>query len=450
LRRRSRLRSLVAALLASSLVLACGKPAPQKPAGSGGPAAFAFERKPGAAIEFLSTQLNPVDEAAKMRTAILKDFPGKVDFRPNDSAFLYRQVDASLKAEPSRSFLIGALHGDFVKLRDEGRLLDLSSIYAGLGDRGFIQSFVSLARLGGEGIYYIPWMQASYVLAVDKRALKYLPEGVDARTLTYDQLYRWAVAILEGTGKFVLGFPAGEKGLMHRFLQGYLYPSFTGSALREFRSPEAAEMWAYLRKLWRVTRPASLDYSTMADPLIAGDVWIAWDHCARLAKAFEARPGDFVALPAPSGPKGRGFIAVVSGLGIPKGVADPRDAAVLIDYLTRPAIQERMLEETGFFPVLAAAGGSELPPNLRELVEAVRAQAESGISIPTLLPIGLGEKSDEYNKVFMLAFSDIILGGRDIPTVLASCAARLQAILNATGARFWPPDASDGKPGRIE
>lgn len=33
---------------------------------------------------FLSTQLNPIEEAEKMRRVILKDYPGEVDFRPYD------------------------------------------------------------------------------------------------------------------------------------------------------------------------------------------------------------------------------------------------------------------------------------------------------------------------------------------------------------------------------
>ena len=38
--------------------------------------------------------------------------------------------------------------------------------------------------------------------------------------------------------------------------------------------------------------------------VIAGDVLIAWDHVARLQNAFRNKPDDFVAFPAPAGPKG--------------------------------------------------------------------------------------------------------------------------------------------------
>ena len=42
---------------------------------------------------------------------------------------------------------------------------------------------------------------------------------------------------------------------MHRFFQGYLYPSFTGNTVRKFRSPEAVSMWEYFRKLWEEVNP---------------------------------------------------------------------------------------------------------------------------------------------------------------------------------------------------
>jgi multiple sugar transport system substrate-binding protein len=409
-----------------------------------------FSEKPSSTIRFMSTQLNPVEEAGKLRNVILKDFPGKVNFEPNDSSYFFSQINSRLQADPSSSMLLGALHGDLVRLYEEGALLPLNEIYRGLQGRGFIPGFVELSRLGGKDIYYIPWMQASYAFVVNNKALRYLPEGADVEALTYEQLSRWAAAVFEKEGKMLLGFPAGEKGLMHRFLQGYLYPSFTGSTLLKFRAHDAVGMWEKMRELWKAVYPGSLNNSTMADPLLAGDVWIAWDHTARLAKVFQERPNDFIAIPAPIGPKGRGYMAVVSGLAIPKLVQSTADQALLIDYLTRSAIQIRTLRETGFFPVVAIDGKEKTPRPLDELGRAVQAQAGSANAIPTLLPIGLGERGDEYNGLFMLTFSDIVLGSRDISSVLDSNARKLQRILDETGAKSWLPDVSEARPSHIE
>ena len=72
------------------------------------------------------------------------------------------------------------------------------------------------------------------------------------------------------------------------------------------------------------------------------------------------------------------------------------------------------------------------------------------MAVPTLLPIGLGERGDAYNSLFMLTFSDIVLGEGDVTAVLSANAAKLQKILNESGAGFWLPDKSGERPGKIE
>jgi multiple sugar transport system substrate-binding protein len=411
---------------------------------------FVFRQKPDTGIIFLSTQMNPVEEAGKMRNVILKDFPGVVDFRPNDNSFLFRQINSLLKDDPSKSILVGALHGDLVKLYEENALQPMNEIYRALEKRGLSENLIKLTRLNGKDIFYIPWMQASFVMAANKKALPYLPKGADLRTLTYEQLLQWGRSIYEKTGRKAIGFPVGEKGLMHRFFQGYLYPAFTGSTIVKFRSPEAREMWRFFKDLWQFVQPGSIAYSTMAEPLLTENVWIAWDHTARLIKAFENRPSDFVAFPAPLGIKGRGFIAIVSGMGIPAKVKAPQNPAILIDYLTQPYIQNMMLKETGFFPVVVSGGDEGSPAYLRELSRAVDDQANSRDSILTLAPIGLGERGSDYNNVFMLTFSEIVLEGGSIPTVLDSNGRELQKIIDEEKAKSWPPEVTEGRPFKIE
>ena len=67
-------------------------------------------------------------------------------------------------------------------------------------------------------------MQATYVMVANKQALPYLPAGADVNALTYAQLQQWGKNIADKTGQRRLGFPAGPKGLLPRFFQGYLYP----------------------------------------------------------------------------------------------------------------------------------------------------------------------------------------------------------------------------------
>ena len=436
--------SFFAAVVLTLSLLSCARTEAKREGTTPSPP-FVFAKKPASPISFLSTQLNPVEEEAKMKTVILKDFPGEVDFLPNDNSFIATRIAAIRRDGSSRSILIGALHGDLSALREGGLLRPLDEVYAGLEGRTFFPNLIGLSRLADGKSYYIPWMQATFVMVANRKALPYLPAGARLESLTYDQLLQWAKAIEDKTGMKALGFPAGTKGLIHRFFEGYLYPSFTGSTVVKFRSPEAERMWAYFRNLWIYANPGSLSYSTMAEPLLTGDVWIAWDHTARLMKAFSERPKDFVAFPAPRGPKGLGFMTVVSGLAVPAGVEDPASAEILIDYLTRPEIQRRTLVETGFFPVVTDSGPGSLPESLGELHRAVEAQTKAQDAVLTLLPVGLGKSAGDFDALYTLTFSDIVLGGKDIRSVLDGHAEELQAILDRQKARCWPPDhTADG------
>jgi multiple sugar transport system substrate-binding protein len=440
------------ALAAAVVLLSCqkqttGSAAPARPVTE---AAFAFKRVPASRITFLSTQMNPVEEAGKMRNVILKDFPGAVDFRPNDSGFVSDQVNETVRSDPSSSVLVGATHGELVSLYEKGALRPLDPTLAALTGRRFSPALLALCRLDGKDPYYVPWTQATYVMAANRKALRYLPKGATLDALTYDQLEQWAKAIADKTGVKALGFPAGNKGLMHRFFQGYLYPSFTASTLLRFRSADARAMWVYFKDLWRFVAPRSLTYSTMAEPLLTEDVWIAWDHTARLLKAFEEKPDAFVAFPAPVGPAGRGFMAVVAGLAIPSTAANTVDPGMLIDYLTDPVIQARTMRETGFLPVVELGVEVAVPRQFAALKAAVEKQTDSSGAVPTLLPIGLGDRGTDYNNMFMLTFSEIVLEGKDIAGTLDANAAALQAIVNKVNARCWLPDVSDKRPCVLE
>ncbi|NOX63061.1 MAG: extracellular solute-binding protein, partial [Chloroflexi bacterium] len=161
--------------------------------------------------------------------------------------------------------------------------------------------------------------------------------------------------------------------------------------------------------------------------------------------AFSEKPDQFIAFPAPAGPAGRGFMPVIVGLGIPKNAPNPDGAAALIDYLTRPEVQEQVLRELGFFPVVGGVDFTNLPAGISIEAGAVTAQATAPDALPALLPVGLGERGGEINQIFRNAFDRIVLDGEDIQTVLNEEGEKLQALMNETGAPCWPPDpASDG------
>ncbi|MEM9813028.1 MAG: extracellular solute-binding protein [Pseudomonadota bacterium] len=335
--------------------------------------------------------------------------------------------------------VLGALHGDFSAM-DAENLVDLTGVGAAASD-----TFNSLAMLGTDEMQYIPWMQASYIMAASKEALPYLPEGADIDALTYDELIAWATNIKDATGEAKFGFPAGPKGLKHRFFQGYLYPSFTDGVVRTFASDEAVVAWEKMRELWAVTNPASTNFSFLQEQLLSGDAWIAFDHTSRLAQAFNERPDDFVAFPAPAGPAGRGFMPVIAGIAIPKTAPDMEAAKELVAYMLEPSTQIETLKATNFFPVVDVELPADLPPSVQAAGAAIAKMAGSADANPGLLPAGLGTKGGEFSQLYTETFERIVLAGQDIRMVLDQHKPRLQAIMDESGAPCWAPDAaSDG------
>src|SRR6267378_8684105 len=191
-------------------------------------------------------------------------------------------------------------------------------------------------------------------LCAGKQALPYLPGGADINALSYGQLAAWASTLQQKTGKRLLGFPAGPQGLMHRFFQGFLYPSYTGGVVVPFGSEAAEAMWTQFALLWKSVNPNSTSYNFMQQPLLSGDVWIGFDHIARVIDALRQKPDQFVAFPAPAGPKGRGYMPVLAGLAVLKGAPDMSEAMALIDYLTEPQTPDVTVRSIGFFPVVKA------------------------------------------------------------------------------------------------
>ena len=391
-------------------------------------------------VVFLSNQLRPIEEAQKVREVILKGGPAKVDYVVDETGPWIARIKAEAQAGKTSVGLLGGLHGDFATVAP---MLDpVDDLMATLGDRGFSPAFIDLAKLGTGHAVYVPWMQATYIMVANKKALPYLPAGATVETLTYAQLAEWGANIQKATGERKLGFPAGPKGLMYRLLQGSLYPAYTGGVVRTFKNADAVAMWTVFTQIWANTNPRSTSYDFMQESLLADEVWIGFDHVARMIDALRKKPDDFVAFPAPSGPKGLGYMPVVAGLALPKKDPDRAVAAQIIAYLTTPAVQITTLRETAFFPVVKVDLPADLSPGLRLAADAIAKQAAAPNAIVSLLPVGLGEKNGEFNKVYSDAFQRIILRNQAIQAALDTEGAKLAELMKAAHAPCWQPDAA--------
>ncbi len=284
-------------------------------------------------------------------------------------------------------------------------------------------------------------------MVINKKAFDYLPPGLTKEDVikgtdkwTYQALLAWAKNLYEKTGKKLLGFPAGPHGLFVRFLHGYLYPAFTGAQVKNFNSPDAVKMWQYLKELWKYVNPASTTWDAMADPLLKGEVWIAWDHTARIKDAIVNKPDQFVVVPVPIGPKGRGFILVVAGLAIPKGAPNPKAAWKLIDYLTKPQTQIEVLKKTGFFPTVQEASQAIPSGALKILAVGVNTQISAPHALVAMIP-SLGAKGGDFKSIYLTAFKRIVLQNEDIQKVLSDLGPKLLNLFKEVGAPLPPPDS---------
>lgn len=192
--------------------------------------------------------------------------------------------------------------------------------------------------------------------------------------------------------------------------------------------------------LWQYTNPASTTYNFMQEPLLADQVWVAFDHMARVSDALNKRPDDFVAFPAPAGPTGRGFMPVLAGLAIPKTAPDRAASEKLIAHLMRPEVQLATLQATNFFPTVAGNIPNDISAAARIAGAAVARQASAKDANPGLLPVGLGAQGGKFNQVYVDTFERIVLAKQPIRAVLDSQADTLRKIMQETGAPCWEPD----------
>jgi multiple sugar transport system substrate-binding protein len=420
--------ALLAVVLLACVAVGSGGAAPTKKADAGN-------------VVFLSTQLNAITESEAFRNVLVKGFPGsvqKIDVPLNNTTFFFDRVKAESATGKGTISLLGGLHGDYATIPQY--LTDLSDVAKDLKAAGIPQDLLTLGKMGTTKQLYIPWMQATYIMVANKKALPDLPKGADLKTLSYGQLLQWAKNLQNHYGRPELGFPAGPTGLFPRFLEGYLQPAFTGHLNTSFKSKWSAAGYLYMKGLWKYVHPQSLTYNFMQDPLQSGEVMVAWDHVARIGDALRNHPADYVVFPAPRGPKGRAYLPVLAGLAIPKTAPNVAGAKQLIKWLDGISAQARTLSTEGFFPVVSQKLSEKLGPGLLKIAGAVKTQQRSKDALPSLLPVGLGSQGGNYNRIFLDTFTRIVINKEDPMTVLNDQGKKLQDLLNAVQAPCWKPD----------
>jgi multiple sugar transport system substrate-binding protein len=73
-------------------------------------------------------------------------------------------------------------------------------------------------------------------------------------------------------------------------------------------------------------------------------------------------------------------------------------------------------------------------------VQAIQQTASARDGIAALLPVGLGAKSGEFDKIFMDTFQRIVLRGENPRAVLDHQGDALARLMTETAAPCWRPD----------
>ncbi|TMG32863.1 MAG: extracellular solute-binding protein [Chloroflexi bacterium] len=388
----------------------------------------------GKPFVFASTQFTPVIEQENMRKKILADYKGAaVDFITDQEAVILDRISAEAKAGGQGQIgVVGLENGQFSSLAAAGAFEDLSKLADKQKDKKIPQDMLTLGKFGGNTQVYVPWMQATYFLVANKKALQYLPSGADVNALTYKQLIDWAKNITDKTGQRRFGFPLGAgttPGLIHRLVQGYFYP---------------------LKELWKYSNPQSTTYGVLQEPLQSEEIWLGIDHAARMIEVLKAKPDDFVAVPAPAGPKGRYYMSVVIGLAIPKTTPNRTGGEALIDHLLKPETQLITLRENSFFPVVDVKLPDDLNKGLKLEADAVAKQANAKDAKVVPLPVGLGAKGGEFNTAITNTFVRIVVKNEPIQTVLNEQGAIVQKAITDANAKCWGPDGTSSGPCQVK
>ena len=179
--------------------------------------------------------------------------------------------------------------------------------------------------------------------------------------------------------------------------------------------PAAAEAWKIWEKIGKANGfvPTVMNIDSCVDPMMREESWLTVFHCARAGQVYASNETQFTLAPAPSGSKGIGTIAGVSGYAIMKGAPNYDLAVAFLEYLTRPDIQVKIAKGTGgFIPPVQEALDYVGDEAIDEVISKAVLVLESGIAsgVPGYLYQDWGSVKVCFDDVF----EDTILPGKDV------------------------------------
>lgn len=269
-----------------------------------------------------------------------------IDFSIVNDDDLLKKVEVQEKTNHVSTDIIIAYVSKFKEWYQKGFVEDLTPYVQKWTDRHFSKGFNKLTIFNGKQ-YFLPIGADDYLLIADKRALKYLPSGVDIQNITWEQVFEWAKAIAkgEGQGKFAW---TGVPQKMFIYQIGSAILSY-GGGFPDINSEAAKKVWKMLADAKDIFVPTIKTIDNVVAPMKRGEVWLTVTHNARVGQIYESNPTQYVVAPAPKGPAGIGSIAGTSGFAIVKGTQNKELAVKFLEFITRPDIMLKISKGTGGF-----------------------------------------------------------------------------------------------------
>jgi multiple sugar transport system substrate-binding protein len=313
--------------------------------------------------------------------------------------------------------LILAFNGRFAWYTDEGWTEPLDTVTDAWDDRTILSAFDGTAVVDGTR-FFVPISADVYLTIANNKALDYLPEGADIDTLTYEQYADWAVAVAagEGEGKVcITGIP--QKMWIYQFSTSALAYGLPAAgspepAFPNVNSEAAAMAWEQWAKIGAGNgfMPTILNVDNCTDYLMREEAWLSVTHNARVGQVYASNETQFTVGPAPFGSEGVGTIAGAHGLAIVKGSENFDEAALLLEYLTRPEIQVKLNKGTGgFLPVVAEALDYLGDDPTDEIIRKALIVLEAGNA--SYLPVSDFQDWGAVKKIFDDIFVEMCLEG---------------------------------------
>jgi multiple sugar transport system substrate-binding protein len=282
---------------------------------------------------------------------------------------------------------------------------DLTDVVKTWEDRTFSKGFDPMTIFDGKR-YFVPIGADVYLLAANKKALPYLPEGADVQDITWEQVVEWSIAMAEGEGEgkhAVTGVP--QKALIYQY--GGVILSY-GGTFPTINSPEALQAWELLVKMQNAYTPTVMTYDNPIEPMKRGEAWLTIAHNANVGDIYNSNPAQFVIAPAPKGPAGIGSVAGTSGFAIVKGAPNKEMAVKLIEYMSRPDIQLKIAKGAGgFIPPVDEAIALLGDTVLDEVIEKALHVMNNGVL--SFIPPIYGTTWGSVKLVYDEAFKELVM-----------------------------------------